>query len=526
MGENTSGDQKVFALTPEGHMEIAIHAPTSQFGSVLVDYLTPIFQSDAVYGINSRENISTTGINGPGSTSATITGTSNLYKCSTGTTALSFSSLQSRKRLRYRPGQGILTRYTALFSSPIINSILVAGIGTSESGFYFGYNGTSFGILHVTGGVREIQTLTITTASTATNDYVVTLNDVIFNIKATNNSSTLKTAYEIASGTYVGWKAEQRGSTVVFLADSAGSKTGAFTLAQTGAGTPAVGSFSEINSGVATTDSWIPQAQWNKDNCSGTGGASNLSGFNLNPQYGNVFQIGVQYLGFGTIRFDIETPLDNNNTTFTTVHTLNFPNSQNTTSVNQPAFPFTIAAYSAGSTTNVWVASASYAGFIEGLVSHIGPRMTFSRETSGYVGSTASTYYPLFTIRNDLIHGHSITERANQSVVNLISISGSHDDATPVTFFIIKTATLIGTPNFTKFSTDSCIYLDVAATTSTIVSASDIIFAYCLGQSNGGVFSFEDKITLEPGETITVAARSVTGTATYVIASLNTREDQ
>ena len=37
---------------------------------------------------------------------------------------------------------------------------------------------------------------------------------------------------------------------------------------------------------------------------------------------------------------------------------------------------------------------------------------------------------------------------------------------------------------------------------------------------------FLDDFNLRPGETLTLAAQAVTGTATYVSGSLNTREDQ
>jgi hypothetical protein len=525
-GETDGGAFKAVPVTAEGHLEVSIHGPRSAFGSVVIDELRPIFQADAVYGINPSQITATTGINVSGTTSASVTGTNNLFKCSTGTTAYSFSTIQSRKRLRYRPGQGAVVRYTAVFSEPAASSILVAGCGSAESGYFFGYNGTSFGILHSTGGKREIQTLTVTTASTATSNYVVTLADKVFNITATNNGSTVKTAYEIASGSYSGWKAEQRGSTVIFVADSARDQTGTFSLAQTGAATPAAGTFAETVAGVASTDTWIPQSSWNGDVCNGASGTSNPSGFLLDPQFGNVFQIDIQYLGFGAVIFKIEVPHAGNNPDFVVVHSINFPNSQTTTSVSQPAFPFTMAAYSSGSTTDVNVSCASFSGFIEGGLVLTGPRMTFNRETNGFVGSTAATYYPLFTVRNDYIHSHSITERANQSVINLLSISASHDDATPVTFYIIRNAILAGTPNFTRFSSSSCSYWDTAASTCTISANEDLIFALTLAQNNGGVFTFEDDITIQPGETITLAARAVTGTATYVNASLNTREDQ
>jgi hypothetical protein len=413
-----------------------------------------------------------------------------------------------------------------MFSTPAASSIMVAGLGTSESGYYFGYNGTSFGILHSTGGVREIQTLTITTASTSTSNYNVELSGTTYNVTATNNGSTTKTAYEISQGTYAGWRASARGATVVFVADSVGNKAGAFSLAQSGAGTPAAGTYSETNAGVAATDTWIPQASWNGDKLDGAG----ATGVTLDPAKGNVYQIGVQHLGFGAITFAVEVCSTNqNNAEFVTVHTLKSPNSRTTPTLSQPAFPFTMAAYSAGSTTNVSVSSGSFSGFIEGEKVIIGPRSTPFVETNGYVGSTAATYYPLFTVRNDYAHSHNGSQsRANQSVVYPVSISCAHDDATPVTFFLIRNATLSGTPSFTKFSSASCMYWDTASTTCSFSDNGQVVFAYTLAQNGGGAYTFGDpsRISIQPGETLTLAARAVTGTATYVNASLNTREDQ
>jgi len=524
-GQQDDGNYAVVPSDAFGHLEVAIHSPRLPFGSIHTEGLEPVFQVDSIYGINDGVVIATTGhaVTPTAANSGSNTGTNNVFKCSTGTTQYSFATIQSRKRLRYRPGQGIVGRFTALYSTPAANSIVVAGVGTSESGFYFGYNGTSFGILHSTGGVREVQTLTITTGSTATNNYNVTLAGTAYNVTATNNGSTVKTAYEISQGTYAGWKASAVGSTVIFLADSVGNKTGTFSLAQSGAGTPAAGSFAETNAGVAGTDTWIPQASWSNDPLDGTG----PRGATLDPSKGNVFQINIQYLGFGGVTLEVEVNPDGNNPEFVVVHVFDFPNQLTSTNVSQPSFPFTMAAYSAGSTTDVSVSCASFAGFTEGAKKLTGPRMTPFRETNGYVGSTASTYYPLFTIRNDYTHYHSgVTPRANQSVVYPLSISCAHDDATPITFYLIRNATLNGTPNFSRFDANSCIYYDQSATTCSFTENGQVQFAYTLGQNSGGAYKFEDEITLQPGETLTLAARAVTGTATYVNASLNTREDQ
>ena len=509
-GVQDSGAVASIPITAEGHMEVALHAPRHPFGSIHTESLTPVFQLDAVYGINGGQTYTTT------SGTGAVTGTQNVFKAATGTTIYSAATIQSRKRLRYRAGQGIVGRFAGLFSTPAASSYILAGLGTAEAGYYFGYQGTSFGILHVTGGVREIQTLTVTTASTATNNYVVTLGGTAFTVTATNNGSTVKTAYEIAQGTFTGWKAEQRGSTVVFIADAAGDKTGTFSLAQTGAGVPAAGTFAETLAGVASTDTFIAQSSWNGDKLDGTG----ASGVTLDPAKGNVYQIGVQYLGFGTVSFAIEVcSVDGNNADFVTVHTIKNPNALTAVHTSQPSFPFTMAAYSAGSTTDVWVKVGSCAGFIEGEKEYTGARMTYNN-TSTAVSNVA--YYCLATVRNSRVYNG----RANQSVIHIKSFGGAHDDTTPVILYLIRDATLAGTPSFAQFSTNSPTYWDTAATTCTFTNNEQIVATMPLGASGSGLFAFEDDVTIQPGETITLAARGTAANVPIVTMTMNTREDQ
>jgi hypothetical protein len=519
-GTQDSGTVKSVPVTAEGHVEVAIHGPRLPFGSLHSEKLTPIFQSDAVYGLNSTEVVATTGFSaGAGPTSGTNTGTSNLFKCSTGTTQYSFATIQSRKRLRYRAGQGLVGRFAGYFTGAVANSILVAGFGHSESGVFFGFNGTSFGILTSTGGVRAVHTLTVTTASTATNNYNVVLNGATaVNVTATNNGSTVATAYEISRGTYPGWKAFQRGSTVIFLADSVGARGGSYTLTQTGAGTPAAGTYATTTAGVAATDTWVAQANWNGDKCDGSG----PSGYTIDPTKGNVYEIGIQYLGFGAISFKVEAvSAGNNNAEWITCHTIKFPNTSTSVSQSNPSFPFTMAAYSAGSTTDCSVSIGSFAGFIEGEKKLTGPRLTYFNTTA--VTSSTSAYTPIFTVRNDLTYA----SRANQAVINLLSASGATKSTTGLTsFFLIRNATLsAGVPNFASYATVSCSYTDVAATACTFTTNDQVIWSATVAQDGQFIFAFSDEVTLQPGETVTLAVRSVTATATCV-GQLNTREDQ
>ena len=525
-GTNSSGDRIGVPVTGEGHLEVAVHGPRLPFGSVHTESLTPIFQIDAVYGIGS-EMVATTGIGyelsppTPGVSSGSTSGASNLFTCSTGTTAFSFATIQSRYRLRYRAGQGVVGRFTAKFGTPAASTVVVAGIGTGEAGLFFGYNGTSFGILHSTGGVREIQTFTVTTRCTGTGTGTFRLNGLDYEFTIPSGATTQRTAYDISQLTIPGWNVTATGSTVVFLANAVGDKAGAFTFTL-GSATGLAGTFAETVAGVASADTWVPQAAWNgPDKLDGEG----ASGVTIDPSKGNVFQIGVQYLGYGSVTMWVEAGLQPNNPDFVPVHTFDFPNTRSAVNISQPSFPFTMAAYSSGATTNVSVSCSSVAGFIEGVKKLTGPRMTYTREANNFVGSAASTYYPLYTVRNRSNWGNGSVNRANQSIVNVISAGAAHGDATPVTLYLIKNATLIGPVSFSDWSTSSCTAVDQGATTCTFTNNDQLILSLPMGNGSNAILALSDDVMLQPGESLTVAARAVTGTTVWVIANLNTRED-
>ena len=517
---NDSGAPISLSATEEGHLEVAIHGPINPFGSVHAESLTPIFQSDAIYGINSTEVVATTGLGydpgvaPPASNSGTNSGTGNLFTCSTGTTAYSFATMQSRKRLRYRAGQGVVSRFTALWSAPAASTIVVAGMGTGEAGYFFGYSGTSFGVLHSTGNVREIQTFTVTAAATSGGSVTFTLNDKQIVVTLAASATTTLTANDIASKTFSGWKANARGATVVFVADAIGNKTGTFSVTPGASGL--TGTYAETLAGSTTADTFIAQTAWNGDKCDGTG----ASGFTLDKTKGNVFQIGMAWLGFGPVTFSILQPSnDGNNATWVVVHTINNPNSRTTVHTNQPSFPFTMAAYSSGSTTNVSVSVASFAGFVEGQIRLTGPRMTYFNTAA--VTSSTSAYTPIFSFRNDYMYA----TRANQSVGHLLSASGASKSTTGLTsFYVIRNATLTGA-NWAAWSANSSTYADTTATACTFSSNEQVIWTGTVSEVGQFSVVFSDDITVQPGETITLAVRSVTSTATCV-GSINIREDQ
>jgi hypothetical protein len=111
-------------------------------------------------------------------------------------------------------------------------------------------------------------------------------------------------------------------------------------------------------------------------------------------------------------------------------------------------------------------------------------------------------------------------------VVYPISVAAAHGDNTPVILYLLRNATLTGTPNFTAWSTNSSTYVDTAATAATVATNEQLIFSLPMGNGNNAILIFGDEIDLQPGETLTVAARAVTGTTVWTVFNLNTREDQ
>ncbi len=513
MGQTDGGQWKFMPVTSEGHMEVAIHAPRLPFGSIHVENLLPVFQADAVYGINILDDLTTV------SGSGTATATDSMFVVSTGTTVLSQGIMQSQKRLRYRAGQGSIMRWAGLFSTPVANSYQVAGAGHAEDGFYFGYVGTEFGILYVNRGVRATYTLTVSAGAATAGNVTVTLNGVAYTVAVTNANNIQRLVWELSRGTYSGWHAHPRGATVVFVRDAAGTTPGAFTYAAGATGSAA--SFAQTKAGAASTDTFIGQSDWNCDVLDGSRSTRNPSGILLNPLLNNIYQINMQYLGTGAVSFYIELAPDSiNNPTISCVHTIRFPNSITTTSVGNPSFPFTMAAYSAGSTTDISIKVGSYAGFIEGNKRLNGPRLTYFDIAAG----NNSTYTPAFTIFNPRYYAN----RANQSTINIVGagLGSKHGEA--MTLFLIKNAPLSGNPNFSQYATGSMALWDNSSTAVVPTDNYQIVMAVVIGASGSSYVEVpsDEEITLQPGEWLSACIRTAAANASNVQVVVNTREDQ
>lgn len=118
----------------------SIFSNQDAFGNLSTSDLTARIQLQFPYTINTDQV--TTAVTGSG----TVTHSGSFAVCSTTAAINSSGRLSSRANLHYRSGQGGLCMFTAIYTTGAANSVQEAGIGDAVNGFFFGYNGTSFGI--------------------------------------------------------------------------------------------------------------------------------------------------------------------------------------------------------------------------------------------------------------------------------------------------------------------------------------------------------------------------------------------
>jgi hypothetical protein len=119
----------------------------SAFGTLETNELQPIIGIDFVYGINTQVGSST--VSGTG---ATVDTNASRLRIQSGTSSTGTATYNSRRVIKYRPGQGITARFTAVFATGTANNTQVIGVGNATEGYFFGYNGTAFGIAHRNNG--------------------------------------------------------------------------------------------------------------------------------------------------------------------------------------------------------------------------------------------------------------------------------------------------------------------------------------------------------------------------------------
>lgn len=128
-------------------------ANQSAFGTLETAELTPVFQTDFVYGLNTQL-WTTAGTSGTG---ATVDTNTRRLRVQSGTSSTAYAYITSRRIIKYRAGQGVTARFTTAFTTGAAGNLQGVGCGSIVSnapydGYFVGYSGTSFGVFHYLAG--------------------------------------------------------------------------------------------------------------------------------------------------------------------------------------------------------------------------------------------------------------------------------------------------------------------------------------------------------------------------------------
>lgn len=446
---------------------VSIDSPVTVFDEVSVALLTPLVQIQHVYSINSRLLSAISAGTGAASVS------NSLMTCSTGATASSDVLLRSVLDAQYHPGQGTLARFTAIFQATgIAGTEAVRGVGQEEDGFFFGYDGAIFGILHRREGKLEHQTLTVSAgAGTASGTITLTLDGEAVEVEVVISDSPEAVARAIGAVTYLKWETQVIGADVVFISHLAEVKAGAFAFADTDT-TGVAASFAETITGAAPTEVWIPQAEWNIDRMlASTDPASSPSGIDLLHDMENVYQIKFGWLGADNILFSIKGKEDSK---FKNVHKIKYLNSNTGPSIQNPTLPLYTAVKNNGSATDIVVKGSSGAIFTEGLVAQ-----TFlNNATTGIIAGDVTVETSMLALKNKPVF-QGVSNRVEWRPQDLTFSANGTAGAKVTTLRIHINPTLGGDPSFSDIDTEtSIIAKDIAGTT---VSGGSVAATFVFG---------------------------------------------
>jgi hypothetical protein len=122
------------------YQQVDLKTSPSAYGEIMTVRITPVIQTDFTYGVNTE--IFDTDFN---SGQAADVDSNLCLECSG--SAGSYAQINTKKLLRYRPGQGNGIRFSAIFTRGSSGTKQIYGVGDTNDGLFIGFNGTRFGIM-------------------------------------------------------------------------------------------------------------------------------------------------------------------------------------------------------------------------------------------------------------------------------------------------------------------------------------------------------------------------------------------
>ena len=462
----------------------------SPFGDQMVAQLKQIISLKATYGILDDTNTFS-------ATGGSVTATGGEFICQTGTSVGGYGVLWSRQPVVYIPGFGCEARFTARFTTGVASSIQAAGLFSAVDGMFFGYDGTSFGIMHRHHGAIEVRTLTVTAGSGGAATVTVTLNGTAYTASITAGTAA-QNAHEVEQGLNAGaaanlWYIQHIGDTVIFVSKDAGARSGTYSVTVS-AGTFA-GSIAQNKAGASPTETWTARASWNVDTCSW-----------IDPTKGNIYRVEFAYLGYGPLKYYVFNP-----TTYRWVlcHVVAWPNNNTGTNLGNPSMRVGWLSASLGSTTNLTVAGASA---MAGLQGNANKRESFGAYGTA-TGVTTETQILSLQVRREF------GDRACVAVVVPEILTIATDSTKGAVFRLLLNPSVSGTTAhaYIDESNSVCTY-DTAGTT---ISGGRLLGVYSVGPSGRATISLDSvSNALVSGDELVIAAQVTSGAGSEMTASI------
>jgi len=468
--------------------------PNAAFGELLTSTFTPITQIDPTYGIKDKTDVEIFTDGSTGSVNIAFVETGCVYRLSTGTDPAGFAILRSIRSMIYRPGQSVRYRFSARFSDPLTLTTQRAGASAIGNELSFSYQGTSFGILHRTGGRAELQQLTLDTTS-SNETATIQLDGVNFDVSITAGTAP-HAAFEIGDFSFTGWEVFQNSNTCTFISMELGDKTGAFNLTTTGT---LVGSFTELDAGTLSTDVFVSQTAWNGFRLTG----NQTDPFTLNQQKGNIYEIVQQYDAYGSVDFNVMEP---NSGKFVIAHRIKYPNNNNGPILDIPSMKVGFIVSNTGNASDITMDGGAGSASLEGNINLSRNPTGVSRNRSG-IGTTFLGVVSI-RVRSDFF------DRLNLNEIFPLLTSFAVDGTKPAEVGIFLNPVIGGETNWQFIDqTHSSVEIDTMGVTISSGVLTQEIAGFGLAKSGNTTVNLRGLgIILGRKDVLTIAVRATSGT--------------
>jgi len=245
----------------------------------------------------------------------------------------------------------------------------------------------------------------------------------------------------------------------------------------------------------ATVDTYIDQKDWNLNTC--LGGDDNMDRKDWSK--GNIFQIQLQYLGFGAIVFSVERQSDG---VLVPVHRIQYAGKNTVPSLSNASLPFRLKTTGAGGQ----VRTASVGVFVEGPIRQLG--LSFARTN---VLAVTTTEQNVLTIRNKSTIGALPN---NDLLYPLLLTATAVAGTKPVVLRVLTQTTFGSAPTYANHDAAAS---NTEYSTSVVAVSGGSAVAACVVSATGSASASLDlsklNIGIGPGEVLCVAASTTSGTA-------------